>query len=50
MIDWSLHPVGGENYLLVIAAALVLVALLALGPARRRPAGAAAGLSDCGRR
>jgi hypothetical protein len=36
MIDWSLHPVGGENYLMEIAAALVLVALLALGPARAK--------------
>jgi len=36
MIDWSLHPVGGENYLMVVAAALVLVALLALGPARAK--------------
>ncbi len=40
MIDWSFHPVGGESYLAVAAAALVLLALLALGPARAKTTGA----------
>ena len=35
----SFYPVGGDNYLLVVAAALVLVGLLVLGPARGRTAG-----------
>lgn len=36
MIDWSFHPVGGESYLVVAAAALALLALLVLGPARAK--------------
>ncbi len=36
MIDWSFHPVGGDGYLVVAVAALVLVTLLAWGSARAR--------------
>jgi hypothetical protein len=36
MADWFLDPVGGDNYLVVLAVALGLLGLLALGPPRGR--------------
>ena len=36
MVRWFFYPVGGDNYLVVVAAAIALVLLLGLGPARAK--------------
>jgi len=39
MVYWSLDPIGGDNYLAVLAVGLGLLGLLALGPPRAKTGG-----------